>query len=208
MKLEYKIDFDEIDQKVSHYIDRKRYLHTKGVEMTAACMAMKYGAEAGLSEPELTAFTNRVRLAGLLHDNAKCGSNEELLSSCEAYGIPIRDVERINPFLLHGKLGAYYLKERYGIEDKEIAMAITYHTTGRPEMSLMEKIIFTADYIEPGRTKQKNLSRLRALAFSDLDSCVAQIAEDTLEYLGTTGEPIDEMTSLTADYYKELITHR
>ena len=99
-------------------------------------------------------------------------------------------------------MGAFYAKKLYGIDDEDILNAITYHTTGRPGMSMLEKIIFTADYIEPGRTRQANLDYIRYLAFTDIDRCVLKILSDTLDYLEEKHKSIDDMTVKTLEYYK------
>ncbi len=196
--------FEKLEEKLQTQIHHKRYVHTKGVEYTAVSMAMKYGYESGLRGESFQNFLNRVRIAGLLHDNAKCLSDEQFISECDRLQIPISEFERNHAYLLHGKVGAAYLSERFGIQDDEIANAITYHTTGRPNMSLMEKIIFIADYIEPGRTKQLDLDLIRYLAMTDLDTCIFKISEDTLNYLSHSSYEIDEMTVKTRDYYKTL----
>ena len=138
--------FRKIRKKLKDELSKSRYEHTLGVEFTSAAMAMKFGADI-----------EKAQLAGLLHDCAKCIDDEEKLDECKKYGVDISDVERRNPFLIHSKLGAVYAKEKYGVDDEEILSAITYHTTGRPDMSFIEKIVFIADYIEPGRNKAKNL---------------------------------------------------
>ena len=109
------------------------------------------------------------------------------------------------PFLLHGKAGACLARDKFGVEDEELLDAIRYHTTGRPEMTLLEKIVFVADYIEPNRKKADNLTELRRLAFEDLDETVLQILEQTLDYLEKTGKEIDRHTIMTRDYYKKLL---
>ena len=128
----------------------KRFVHTQGVEYTAAALAMRYGEDV-----------ERAQVAGLLHDCAKCMGNDKLLSACEKHHIPVTDVERRNPYLLHAKVGSYLAKKEYKVEDPEILSAILYHTTGHPNMTLLEKIIFTADYIEPGRKQAPNLKIIR-----------------------------------------------
>ena len=90
-------------------------------------------------------------LAGLLHDCAKCIPGENKIKMCEKYHLNVSEVERENPSLLHAKLGAFLAAKKYHIEDKEIINAIASHTTGHPHMTLLEKIIYIADYIEPGR---------------------------------------------------------
>lgn len=168
----------------------KRFLHTLGVEYTAAALAMKYDV------PLLNA-----QVAGLLHDNAKCLSDEKQLKICEKNHLHVSDVEKRNPYLLHGKVGAFLAKTEYGIEDDDILNAITWHTTGRPDMSVLEKIIFVADYIEPGRKEAPGLEEIRKLAFEDLDRAMIRILEDTLSYLGSGDREIDPMTRKTYEFY-------
>lgn len=187
-------DLEKITKKLSKRIDESRMRHTVGVQYTAAALAMALAPEGYEKKLLSQAMT-----AGLLHDNAKCMSGAELLEKSLKHGIEVSDVEEKNPFLLHGKLGAYYAKHRYGVEDKDILSAIAFHTTGRPDMTLLEKIIFVADYIEPGRKKQPRLDELRRMAFTDIDFCVYMISEDTLSYLYP--KAIDEMTVRTRDFY-------
>lgn len=172
--------------------DPKRFTHTLGVEYTAAALAMRYGEDV-----------ERAQIAGLLHDCAKCMENDKLLSACEKYHLPATDVEKRNPYLLHARVGSYLAKKEYKIEDPEILSAILYHTTGRPGMTLLEQIIFTADYIEPGRKQAPNLTQIRHLAFTDLDAAVTKILEDTLEYLKSGDGEMDPMTEETYNYYKK-----
>ena len=172
--------------------DPKRFTHTLGVEYTAAALAMRYGEDVV-----------RAQIAGLLHDCAKCMEYDKLLSACEKYHLPVTDVEKRNPYLLHAEVGSYLAKKEYKIEDPEILSAILYHTTGRPGMTLLEQIIFTADYIEPGRKQAPNLTQIRHLAFTDLDAAVTKILEDTLEYLKSGDGEMDPMTEETYNYYKK-----
>ena len=189
-------DLKELEIKVREGMNESRFRHTLGVMYTAAALAMKYGA--GQSED----FITRTMVAGLLHDNAKLTDDAKLLDFCYEKNIMVSDCERENAFLLHGKGGAYFAKVEYGIDDEDILNSITWHTTGRPDMSLMEKIIFVADYIEPRRYKQKNLSEIREMAFTDLDLCIYKIAMDTVEFLKENNRPLDEMTVLTQEFYK------
>lgn len=173
-------------------LDNKRYEHTLGVEYTAAALAMRYECSI-----------KNAQLAGLLHDCAKCLSDEKRLSICEKHNISINETERRNPFLLHAKVGSYLAMKKYGVNDPDVVNAILNHTTGRPGMSLLEKIIFIADYIEPGRKQAPNLAEIRKLAFIDLDKALVRILEDTLAYLESGGSEMDPMTKKTYDYYKK-----
>ena len=113
------------------------------------------------------------------------------------------ELEKSNPFLLHAKVGAWLAKKQYGISDLDILNAIQNHTTGRPGMSLLEKIVFIADYMEPGRNHAPNLDEIRRLAFEDLDQTMLKILNDTLEYLDSKNGDVDPMTRKTLEYYKE-----
>ena len=106
--------------------------------------------------------------------------------------------------MLHAKYGAWLAEHKYGIEDKEVLDAIRWHTTGRPDMSLLEKIVFTADYIEPRRDKAADLPVVRSVAFIDLDECVYIILKGTLEYLEGKGYFVDSMSVQAYDYYKKI----
>ena len=145
--------------------------------------------------------TKKARIAGLLHDCAKCIPTEEKLIKAEKFGLPVNSSERANPDLLHGKLGAYYARTKYGINDKEILDAITYHTTGRPGMTLMDKIIYVADYIEPNRRMLNELPEIRKEAFQDIDKALLHILKNILVYLESQSCEIDEMTEKTYYYY-------
>ncbi len=169
----------------------ERFTHTMGVIDTAVKLAKVYGVEV-----------QKAKIAALLHDCAKCIPFSEQLSLCDKYQIPLSETEKTNKELLHSKLGAVLAKERFGVCEEDIRNSIANHTTGRPNMSILEKIIFIADYIEPGRDKAKNLSKVRELAFSNIDKALVQILEDTLLYLETKGVQIDESTKKTLDYYK------
>jgi len=136
-----------------------------------------------------------------LHDCAKCMSNDKKLSICDKYNIQISDIERKNPYLLHAKVGCYIAERQFHIRDRDILNAILNHTTGRPGMSQLEKIIYIADYIEPGRKQAPNLTAVRKLAFQDLDAALLKILQDTLDYLKNIDCPIDPMTRETYYYY-------
>lgn len=103
---------------------------------------------------------------------------------------------------MHAKLGAFLAAKKYHIKDKEIMNAIASHTTGCPHMSLLDKIIYIADYMEPGRKELPNMAEVRKLAFTDIDACLYRILEDSLEYLNNKNVPVDPMTEKTYLYYK------
>ena len=183
----------ELRKKMEKIQDTKRFEHTLGVEFTSAALAMRYGAPV-----------KSAQIAGLLHDCAKCLTNEDRLSICKKNNIPISELEKENPFLLHAKVGAYLAEKKYGVKDQNILNAIHNHTTGRPNMSLLEKIVFIADYIEPGRKQATNLAEVRRLAFEDLEQALIKILSDILEYLDNGNRDVDPMTRKTLEYYTKL----
>ena len=188
-----KYDFIKMKKKLAKYLDEGRYEHTLGVMYTCASLAMVYGYDL-----------EDAQAAGLLHDSAKCIPNKKKLKICSQHDIPVTDFEADHPFLLHAKLGAYIAQNKYGITDPEILTSITYHTTGRPDMNTLEKIVYIADYIEPMRDKAPNLPKVRKLAFEDLDECIYQILKDTLEYLEENPKDIDNTTRDAYVYYKDV----
>lgn len=190
-------EFRKIRKKLKESLSKSRFEHTLGVEFTAASLAMKYDADI-----------DRAELAGLLHDCAKCIDDEEKLEECKKYNVELTAVEKRNPFLIHSKLGAVYAREKYGVDDDEILSAIRWHTIGRANMTLLEKIIFIADYIEPGRDKAKNLDLIRRIAFEDIDEAMYMILRDTLEYLKSGEGEFDPATEETYIFYKDLYDNR
>lgn len=192
-----KYDFIKMQKKLVKYLDEDRFAHTLGVMYTCASLAMVHGYDL-----------EDAQAAGLLHDCAKCIPNKKKLKLCSQHNIPVTAFEEEHPFLLHAKLGAYIARKKYDITDEEILSSITYHTTGRREMSMLEKIVYIADYIEPMRNKAPNLDKIRRLAFQDLDECLYEIFKDTLEYLDENPQNVDNTTKEAFSYYKELHTNR
>lgn len=135
---------------------RKRIPHVLGTEQEAIRLALRYGADV-----------EKARRAALLHDCTKRLGAEEQLALCEKYGLPLDGLERTSPKLLHAKTGAALARELFGIDD-EIYTAIYWHTTGHENMTLLEKVIYLADYIEPTRDFP-GVEKLRRACYEDLD---------------------------------------
>ena len=192
-----KINLWEIDKKLQKELDASRYHHTLGVMFTAASLAMVWGVSL-----------EQAQLAGLLHDCAKCIPNEKKISMCRKHQVPVTEFELDHPFLIHAKLGAYLAGKKYGVEDPEILDAITWHTTGKEDMTLLEKIIYIADYIEPARNKAPHLTRLRKLAFTDIDECMYEILKDSMAYLSENPKTMDPMTEQAYQFYEALHRER
>lgn len=180
----------KIREHLKKKLSTSRYEHTLGVAYTSVALAMRYGCDLQKAE-----------LAGLLHDCAKRYEDAVIIEKCGKRGIVLTEAELMAPAVIHAKLGAWMAEHKYGIADPEILSAISCHTTGKPEMSLLDKIVYIADYIEPGRDKAPKLSEYRRLAFEDLDEALYQIISATLNYLKSTGGAIDDMTQSAYDYY-------
>ena len=150
-------ELKQISRKLSKILKKDRYNHTLGVMYTAASLAMCYGADI-----------RKAMTAGLLHDCGKYLSAEEQIRLCRKKNISLTESELEMPALVHAKLGAYLARHEYGITDPDILDAITYHTTGRPDMTLLEKIVYIADYIEPNRKEIPGLDQIRRIVFTDI----------------------------------------
>lgn len=182
--------FQQVEAVLKGRLKKNRYRHTVLVAATSAALAMRYGIDE-----------QKAYLAGLLHDVAKHYDDNDMLKLCKEYGLCLTDFEKENPFILHGPVGAIIAQSEFDIQDSDILNAIKNHTVGRADMSILEQIVFIADYIEPARNKAKNLRAIRKLAFENLDKCTLKILEDTLEYLRDNNRPIDASTKQTYDFY-------
>ena len=189
-----KMTYTELDAEMARTLPRKRYLHSVAVAHLAAAYAVSLGYA-----PE------RALIAGLLHDCAKAYSDEQLVKDCDNYDISVTEVERRNGFLLHGKVGAFYAKTKYFITDEEILSAISYHTTGHPDMTDLEKVVFLADYLEPFRTQptEPMLNEIRRIAFTDINKAIYLALKNTLRYLDECGQETDMTTAETYEEYRK-----
>ena len=187
-------NIDLIKADLKEKLPKKRYEHTLGVAYTAAALAMCYGEDILKAE-----------LAGILHDIAKAKKSFELKDDMKGYIDPYTDGAYVDliadkaPQILHAIYAPYLAKKDYKIEDKDILSAIRWHTTGKKDMTMLEKIVFVADYIEPNRKKLPDLDRIRTLSFHDISEAVKVIAKSTIEYLGSQGMYIDKFTYELSD---------
>lgn len=176
-------------QMVRPYLRDERVPHVEGVESTAVRLAERWGAD-----PDDAAE------AGILHDVTKAQSKEKQLKLCKKYGIMLETAEIENPALLHALTGAALAKDRFGATD-EICSAIRWHTTGRPGMSTLEKIVYLADYVEPTRDFE-GVEKLRALCFEDLDRAMCLGLEMSIDDLTERGRPVFHDTLDACEWYK------
>ena len=182
-------------QMVMPYLKADRIAHVTGVESQAVMLAMQWGID-----PETAA------VAGILHDITKAQSKEKQLKLCEKYGILLEKAEKENPSLLHARTGAALARDRFGVSD-EIVEAIRWHTTGKPDMNTLEKILYLADYTEPNRDFP-GVEELRALCFEDLDKAMALGLQMSIDDLNERGKPIFHDTMDAYNWYKNLTEER
>ena len=152
------------DEKIITLIRSKlsadRFNHSLNVADSAKELALSYGADA-----------DKAYTAGLLHDVMKNASEEEQLGVLSEAGIELMPVERENKKLWHAIAGAAYVKFVMGIDDRDIIRAVRYHTTGRSGMSLLERIVYLADYISADRN-YNGVEDMRRLCKSDSDEAI------------------------------------
>ena len=181
-------------KQLKNRLSPMRYEHSLSVSFTCMSLAMRYGYDM-----------NKAELAGLMHDCGKRYSDEVILKKCLKHGIPVTESENKALAVLHAKYGAWLAENKYQIRDEEILSAIACHTTGKPDMTVLDKILYIADYIEPRRYKAENLPEMRAMAYVDLDQTMYAILDGTLEYLTKKGGSIDPMTREAHIYFKQLL---
>ncbi|MCO7175657.1 bis(5'-nucleosyl)-tetraphosphatase (symmetrical) YqeK [Sporolactobacillus kofuensis] len=162
---------NEAEQAIKAILPEKRFRHSVGVSETAGRLAEMYGANKEKAE-----------LAGMLHDIVKYFSDDELKTIILRKPGTWSDSLDYSDKLWHAPAGAIYIEETYGIKDPEILNAVIYHTTGRKQMTLLEKIVFLADYIEPGRDFP-GVDEVREAAERDLNLAVFLELQKTIIYL-------------------------
>lgn len=179
---------DKMKEKLESALSKKRFIHSVNVMKISLKLAKEHG-----EDPE------KATVAGLLHDCARDIRGDSLLQCCEKYQIEIDELTATQPELLHGQLGTFIAEEEYGITDGYILKAIRYHTTGCTNMSLLDKIVFIADTIEPNRSFP-GVEELRKLAFSNLDEAVKASLDRTIKYIIGKGSLIHQDTIAARNY--------
>ena len=192
MKKEEQQSIRAYRKEMEKVLKPDRFEHSLGVAYTAASLVMRFGGDV-----------NRALTAGILHDCAKCLDHDEQLRICKKQNIEVTEYELRNKKLLHAKTGAYLAAHKYGVTDPEVISAIRWHTTGRPGMTQLEKIVFLADIIEPARKVFPEMDEIRREIFADLDRGLSITLTYLLEYLQKSGEELDPMTEDTWKYYNK-----
>ncbi|MGL4403418.1 MAG: bis(5'-nucleosyl)-tetraphosphatase (symmetrical) YqeK [Fusobacteriaceae bacterium] len=168
----------DIEKDLEGRVSLKRYKHVLGVIETAQKLALHYGVS-----------TEKAKLAALLHDIMKEERLDVLNCLCSKKKFKETTKYEKSNEILHGFAGAEYAEEKYGIKDEEILNAVRYHTVGRENMEILEKIIYIADGIEPGR-EYKNVDKIRELAFKNLDEAILYEVNQKIIYLIETDKII------------------
>ncbi|MBR4236434.1 MAG: bis(5'-nucleosyl)-tetraphosphatase (symmetrical) YqeK [Clostridia bacterium] len=173
------LTLQEMDALLRESLSEHRYAHSLGVTETAVKLAKAHGGD-----------TEKCRIAGLLHDCAKGMSTSDMLRAIYRNGIVLYPGEEDFEQLLHAPAGAAVAREIYGVDDEEILSAIRSHTVGGRNMSLTDKIIYVADFIEPGRKSFTGLEDARDLALKDINAAQELCAHLTNEYCHSRGQKV------------------
>ena len=176
---------------VKEQLTDHRYEHTLGVVETAVKLARKYGADEKQAE-----------LAAIFHDYAKFRPKDEMQQIIIREQMP-EELLSYNSELWHAPVGAYLVEKEVGISDEEVLEAIRYHTSGRPEMSLLEKIIYVADYIEPGR-HFPGVEEVRELADKNLNEALLLSIQNSIIFLIKKKRAVFPLTLQTYNYFIHL----
>ncbi|MGI6765640.1 MAG: bis(5'-nucleosyl)-tetraphosphatase (symmetrical) YqeK [Lentihominibacter sp.] len=177
-------EYKELKKSAIDYIETNlsegRIKHTYAVTDEADKLARCYGADP-----------MKIKIVSLLHDMARSMPVDAMNMYIQHLDLPAK--YKNNPNLAHSKIGAELAARELGIDDEEILDGISYHTTGRAHMSLVEKIIFLADAIEPGRN-YPGVDEIRKLAYEDIDAACAKSLSGTIEFITSKGKYLDEDT--------------
>lgn len=171
-------DKETLLAKLRASIPEKRFVHSMGVAAEAARLARVHGADEA-----------RAELAGWLHDCAKGIPVGEQIATCDRLGVPLDDWTRACPPVVHGVLGAFLARRDYGVEDEAVLQAIRRHTVGAPGMTLLDKIVYLADLVEPGRAFD-GVDSLRALVDANLDEAILVSIERQLALNAARRRPL------------------
>ncbi len=181
---------EEFKSLIKEKLIEDRFVHSLNVADSAQYLAEKYGAD-----------TEKAYTAGLLHDVMKNASDFEALSTIEKAGFEMSVCEKSNKKLWHAISGAAFVKTELGINDEDFINAIRYHTTARRGMSLLEKIIYVADYISAERN-YPDVDVMRKLADTNLDEAILYSLKYTISALVKRNSVIHPDS---LDLYNELI---
>ena len=185
-----RLDVPELRACSYAMVQEKRVRHIRGTEEEAVRLAKRWGADEAMA-----------RRAGILHDCTKYLTGAEHVAICERYGVPLDDLEREAPKLLHSKTGACMARHIFG-EPDAVYEAIFWHTTAKADMTTLEKILYVADYMEPNRAFE-GVERLRELAYQDLDKALLLGVEITIQEMRDRQLPVHTNTVQAETWLRE-----
>lgn len=186
------MDREKLLAQVRAQMNEKRYIHTLGVAASARTLAQKYGADPDKAE-----------LAGIVHDYCKCWPTSRMHDYLLRYNVS-EEIIHGEKELWHAFVGAIVIQDECRITDPDILQAVRYHTTGRVNMSLLEKVVCVADYIEPNRN-YPGIDQVRMLAEQNLDQALAYGLGSTIQFLIEQKKQIHPLTLLA---YNDLVAKR
>lgn len=173
-------DKNKIMDYIEGRVTEKRRIHTYAVAEEAKKLAKRHGEDMEKAE-----------IAALFHDSCRDLGIDELNGYIRRFGLDPAYLNNAN--LAHSKIAACVMEEDFHIKDRDIINAVRYHTTGRADMSRLEKILYLADAIEPNRNYD-GVEKLRELAYQDLDEACLYALEQSIQYVKRKGERLDEDT--------------
>jgi predicted HD superfamily hydrolase involved in NAD metabolism len=169
------MEYNEILVTLANELRPARFRHCRDVSQTAVRLAERWDADI-----------EKARLAGILHDCARNLKGEELLKTSRQFGMIPSPLELLQPALIHAPLGAIIAERRFGISEPQVLQAIRRHTTGAPQMTLLDKVIYLSDCIEPGRNFS-GVRKIRDMAVEDLDAAVLLAYEHSILFVVANG---------------------
>lgn len=178
-----------LDSDLKKWLPKDRYDHSVRVEKTAVTLAEHFGVDI-----------KKASTAALLHDCGRYAGGKELLAEAKKHGLKISKIELFQPKLVHARLGAVIAKKIFKVKDKDILSAISKHTVGSENMTMLEKIIYISDHIESGR-RHEGVDKARKLAYSNIDSAIVESTGSMIIALAKKRLPICEQTVKTRNYY-------
>ncbi|KXZ40128.1 putative HD superfamily hydrolase of NAD metabolism [Alkalithermobacter thermoalcaliphilus JW-YL-7 = DSM 7308] len=183
------MNIKQMQDILKNMITQERMIHSIGVSDTAKKLAKIYGEDI-----------YKAQIAGLLHDCAKCLDKEQMMYYVKKYNIYLDQIQIKEPELAHGIIGAYVCKDVFKIDDEDILSSIIYHTTGKEDMTKLEKIIYIADFIEPNRD-YPGVDKLRDVAFNEgLDKSLLMAFDNTIKYVISIKKVIHPITVKARNY--------
>lgn len=183
---------DTMLNSLSVAVTPKRFQHSVNVMDTAILLSNHYGCDV-----------EKAKVAAVLHDFAKDFPKDKMIDACIRYQIPEFQTFGYISSVLHGPVAAWIAKDEFEVEDPDTRNSIYFHTTGRPNMSLLEKVIYIADYIEPNR-KFDGVEELRKLAYKDIDRCMLHGLNMTIETVVSKGSMLNPVTVEARNFYLDL----